>query len=126
MKSIKTLVGIALVAVLALALAACGSSSSSGGKSNSAESVGTGGFQNPRTQPLTGGKRGGVLHVLNETDFEHIDPGQSYFVIDYGAVYATQRPLYSYKPNNFSTPSPDMARMNSAPTGRSATCRYVR
>ena len=24
------------------------------------------------------------------------------------------------------TPSPDIARMNSAPTGRSATCRYVR
>jgi peptide/nickel transport system substrate-binding protein len=58
---------------------------------------------------LTGGKKGGTLTVLNHEDFEHIDPGQSYFVIDYAAVYATQRPLYSYKPNEFSNTTPDMA-----------------
>ena len=47
--------------------------------------------------------------MLNHTDFEHIDPGQSYYNIDYEAIYATQRPLFSYKPNTFATPSPDMA-----------------
>ena len=43
------------------------------------------------------------------TDFEHIDPGQAYSILDYEVVDATQRPLYSYKPNTFSNPSPDMA-----------------
>jgi peptide/nickel transport system substrate-binding protein len=62
----------------------------------------------PATESLTGGKKGGTLNVLNHEDFEHIDPGQSYFAIDYEAVYATNRPLYSYKPNKFA-PVPDMA-----------------
>jgi peptide/nickel transport system substrate-binding protein len=47
--------------------------------------------------------------VLNHTDFEHIDPGTSYFSNDYEAMYAVHRPLYSYKPNNVTSPSPDMA-----------------
>ena len=63
----------------------------------------------PKTASLTGGKKGGTLSVLNHEDFEHIDPGQSYFSIDYEAVYATQRPLYSYKPNTFSEITPDSA-----------------
>jgi peptide/nickel transport system substrate-binding protein len=90
--------------VLALALAACGSSSSS-----SSSSISSSGIQSPKTESLTGGKRGGVLTVLNHEDFEHIDPGQAYFVIDYEAVYATQRPLFSYKPNTFAEASPDLA-----------------
>ena len=66
-------------------------------------------FRPRRREPLTGGKRGGTLTVLNHEDFEHIDPGQAYFSIDYEAVYATQRPLYSYKPNTFPRRAPDMA-----------------
>jgi len=38
-------------------------------------------------------------------DFEQIDPGLAYYNIDYEVVYATQRPLFSYKPNTFSDPS---------------------
>jgi peptide/nickel transport system substrate-binding protein len=99
MKSIRTILLAALAGVFALGIAACGSSSSS-------KSANTGigvpqGIQTPATESLTGGKRGGTLNVLNHEDFEHIDPGQSYFAIDYQAVYATNRPLYSYKPNNF-------------------------
>jgi peptide/nickel transport system substrate-binding protein len=95
------LTGVVMLAgALALVLAACGSSSSSSG---------SGGVQSPKTEPQSGGKRGGTLNVLNHEDFEHIDPGQSYFAIDYEAVFATQRPLYSYKPNTFSEPTPDMA-----------------
>jgi peptide/nickel transport system substrate-binding protein len=107
MKSIRTILLAALAGVFALGIAACGSSSSS-------KSANTGigvpqGIQTPATESLTGGKRGGTLNVLNHEDFEHIDPGQSYFAIDYQAVYATNRPLYSYKPNNFKEPVPDMA-----------------
>jgi peptide/nickel transport system substrate-binding protein len=47
--------------------------------------------------------------VLNHGDFEHIDPGASYYSLDYEAMYATQRPLYAYKPNTFKEPTPDLA-----------------
>ncbi|HEX5853120.1 MAG TPA: ABC transporter substrate-binding protein [Solirubrobacteraceae bacterium] len=110
MRSLRTILLVGLAGVLVLALAACGasktSSSSSGAGASSAVAAG---IQTPATESLTGGKKGGTLTVLNHEDFEHIDPGQSYFSIDYEAVYATQRPLYSYKPNTFSEVTPDMA-----------------
>ena len=40
---------------------------------------------------------------------EHLDPGQSYFQIDYNVVYATQRPLYGYMPDNGKKFIPDLA-----------------
>jgi peptide/nickel transport system substrate-binding protein len=94
---------VALAAACATTIAACGS----GGTSSS--SINANGIQSPKTEPQTGGKRGGTLIVLNHEDFESIDPGIAYFGIDYEAVYATQRPLFSYKPNTFAAPSPDMA-----------------
>jgi peptide/nickel transport system substrate-binding protein len=117
MRSIRSVAAIALVAVLGLVLAACGSSStsssgSSGGSSGKASASGkleTGEYQNPTTQSLTGGKKGGTLQVLDETDFEHIDPGIAYYSLDYEVVFATQRPLYSNKPNTSTEASPDMA-----------------
>jgi peptide/nickel transport system substrate-binding protein len=48
------------------------------------------------------------LDVLDETDFEHLDPGQAYYSLDDEVVYATQRPLYSYRPNS-SAQVPDLA-----------------
>jgi peptide/nickel transport system substrate-binding protein len=106
MRSIKAVATAALVALFALALTACGSSST---KVASSSPFNTGNIQNPLNQPLTGGKRGGVLNVLNETDFEHIDPGLAYYNVDYEMVFATQRPLYSNKPNTYTEKSPDMA-----------------
>src|SRR5438105_7117322 len=110
MRSIKTVASLAAVTLFTIALSACGSSSSS---KVAANSVSTSGYQSPTTQSLTGGKRGGTLLVLNESDFEHIDPGIAYFSLDYTVVFATQRPLYSNKPNTTSEASPDMA--SSAP-----------
>ena len=40
--------------------------------------VANGRSRRPRTESLTGGKRGGTLTVLNETEFEHLDPGLAY------------------------------------------------
>ena len=48
--------------------------------------------------------------MLNHTDFEQLDPGLSYYNIDYEVVYATQRPLFSYKPNSFSRTDPRYGR----------------
>src|SRR5207253_5648354 len=106
MRSLRTILLIAVAVALASALAACGSSSK---KSASASGSAPAGVQTPTTESLTGGKRGGTLNVVQAEDFEHLDPGQSYFQIDYGVTSATQRYLYSYKPNNFSTPVPDLA-----------------
>jgi peptide/nickel transport system substrate-binding protein len=107
----------ALAGVCALVLAACGSSSSS------SSSVSASGIQTPKTEPQTGGKRGGTLTVLNHEDFEHLDPGQAYFVIDYEATYATQRPLFSYKPNTFAETVPDLASgpAEISPDGKTVT-----
>jgi peptide/nickel transport system substrate-binding protein len=94
------------VTLAAAALSACGSSSktiASAGGSTPA------GVQTPLTESLTGGKRGGTLNVVQSEDFEHLDPGQSYFQIDYEIMNATQRSLFAYKPNTFSNPVPDLA-----------------
>ncbi|MHB8234072.1 MAG: ABC transporter substrate-binding protein [Solirubrobacteraceae bacterium] len=110
MRSLRTIAAVALAGLLALAIAACGSSSSSSSSSTGGGSAGIpAGINTPKTADLTVGKHGGTLNVLNHEDFEHIDPGQSYFSIDYEAVYATSRPLYSYKPNTFATVTPDTA-----------------
>jgi peptide/nickel transport system substrate-binding protein len=106
-RSIRTVALAALGGVLAFGLAACGSSSSS--RSTGGGIKAASGVQTPATQKQTGGKRGGVLTVLNHEDFEHIDPGQSYFSIDYETMYAAQRPLFSYKPNTFASTTPDLA-----------------
>jgi len=106
-RSIRMVAMVALAGVFALALAACGSSSSS--SSSSTAGSAPSGVLTPATEPQSGGKKGGTLNVLNHEDFEHIDPGQSYFSIDYEADYATSRPLFSYKPNNFKEAVPDMA-----------------
>jgi peptide/nickel transport system substrate-binding protein len=101
---------LALVVSAALVFAACGSSSSSSSGNASVAS----GVETPSTEALTGGTKGGTLNVVNHEDFEHLDPGQSYFSIDYEVMYPTQRSLLSYKPNNFSEPTPDVAE--STPT----------
>ncbi|HEY4810228.1 MAG TPA: ABC transporter substrate-binding protein [Solirubrobacteraceae bacterium] len=116
MKSIRSVTAAGLVAGLALLLAACGSSNSSSGSTSSSSSgtsssasaaLSTGGYKSPLTEALTG-KTGGTLTVLQEIDFEHLDPGIAYFSVDYAVVFATQRPLYSQKPNG-TTATPDMA-----------------
>jgi peptide/nickel transport system substrate-binding protein len=107
-RSIRKLALLALVAgALALGLAACGSSSSSVAGSSGIKAPP--GVQTPLTESQTGGVRGGTLTVLNHQDFEHLDPGQAYSSVDYEAVYATQRPLYSHKPNALSEVTPDLA-----------------
>jgi peptide/nickel transport system substrate-binding protein len=104
-----------LTAAALVALAACGSSSS--GSSSSSAYAKTAASTNlplkpgesPTGQTLFGKKHGGVLNVYDHEDFEHLDPGQSYFVLDYVVDYPTQRPLYSYMPNSATTLSPDLA-----------------
>lgn len=93
----------------ALALAACGGSNGTGKTSTAAggSSAAPSGLADVGSS--AGQKRGGTLHVVSAEGWEHLDPGQSYFQIDYLVVYATQRPLYSFTPDSPRTPVPDLA-----------------
>lgn len=117
MRKRRSAVTAVIAGVLALGVAACGSSNSSSGSHNSGGSSSSAGApkiplkpgENPATEQLSGGKKGGTLTVLSSEDFEHLDPGESYFSQDYTVMYATQRPLFIYAPNSSSTLVPDLA-----------------
>ena len=55
------------------------------------------------------GKQGGKLTMLWTDDVDNIDPGITYYQMGYMVSYATQRPLYSWKPDDGQTPVPDLA-----------------
>jgi peptide/nickel transport system substrate-binding protein len=113
----------AVTGLLTLGVAACGGSSGSGGSSGPStgstpkqgsapvQTVPLKAGENPAGQVLTGAtkKRGGTLTVYTSEDFEHLDPGESYFTNDYGVDQPTQRPLFSYMPNTANVVSPDLA-----------------
>jgi peptide/nickel transport system substrate-binding protein len=107
MRSIKIAVLTVLAGALALGLDACGSSSNSVAGAGGIKVAK--GIQTPFSEAQTSGRRGGTLTVLDHEDFENIDPGGTYFSVDYEVVDIVQRPLYSYKPNDFSAPVPNMA-----------------
>jgi peptide/nickel transport system substrate-binding protein len=92
---VRALVPGALIASL-LALAACG-----GGNDNN-KSKGASGAP-------TAGKKGGNLTVLYAADVDYMDPGAAYYQYSFNVQYATQRPLYSYKPDDPLRPQPDLA-----------------
>ena len=93
--------------IVGLATGGCGSSASKTAPSGGPQTPA--GVLTPASEALSGGKRGGTLTVLDHEDFQHFDPGQSYFGLDYEVLYAVLRPLYSNKPNSHSEPIPDMA-----------------
>jgi len=113
MRSRNTAVATLCVGLLALVLAACGSSSNSEthptGSHSSGGALSSSGYKSPLTEPLECATKGGTLNVLDENDFEHLDPGVAYYALDYEVVFAAQRPLYSYKPNTETEPTPDLA-----------------
>jgi peptide/nickel transport system substrate-binding protein len=97
------------------ALAACGGSSSSSTASGSggSSSSSSGSTLKPALdgsgENLTGGTKGGTLTVYDHEDFQHLDPGQAYFSLDYEVIYATQTPLYMFPPNNSTQAVPLLA-----------------
>jgi peptide/nickel transport system substrate-binding protein len=101
-KSTLRLLLASVVAALALVVAACGGSDNNGGGSSSSG----GGAANQETGQ---GKTGGVLRQLGSSDVDYLDPGHTYFTGGYEVAYATQRPLYSFKPDNATEPVPDLA-----------------
>ena len=107
MRRFHVVLGGLAAAACVLVLAACGSDKKSSSDSGSAAAAGKGGFAN--VLPSKDQKRGGTLNVVSAEGWEHLDPGASYFQIDYLVVFATQRPLYIFTPQSPKTPVPDMA-----------------
>ena len=73
------------------------------------ESSGGGGEKSSTPGAPVEGKVGGKLTVLWTDDVDNIDCGISYYQMGYMVCYATQRPLYSWKPEDGQTPVPDLA-----------------
>ncbi|MDQ2897168.1 MAG: ABC transporter substrate-binding protein [Actinomycetota bacterium] len=115
--SLRSLSAYAVTGLLAVGVAACGSSSNSS-SSGAAKSSSSGSSttsiplkpgENPVGQTLTGKKKGGTLTVYSTGDFQHLDPGQAYYALDYALTQATNRSLFSYPPNSPDTVRPDLA-----------------
>ncbi len=92
----------ALTVALALVVAGCGSSSSS-------SSGGSGDSGTPGGAKVGSGKQGGSVTFLSAGDVDFLDPGQTYYTFGYMVAYATNRPLYSFRPDNQTKAVPDLA-----------------
>ena len=88
-----------LVAILALVAAGCGGS----------DSEDTGGAGNAQGGAPAEGKQGGALTFLAAADVDYLDPGQSYYTFGYQVLYSTNRPLYSFSPDQPDKAQPDLA-----------------
>jgi peptide/nickel transport system substrate-binding protein len=102
----------ALLPGLVVAAAGCGGSNASAGTAaTSGPSAGHEGKLPPaNANDGAGGTKGGVLHVVSASDISSLDPGQSTNPMDWSAIYATQRPLYSFKPSDPLHLVPDLAK----------------
>jgi peptide/nickel transport system substrate-binding protein len=106
---------VAIAAVLSATVAAgCG-----GGGDDTANSS-----KSP-TSTGSGATRGGDLTVLYNGDVDFIDPQQSYYQYGFMVAYATQRPLFSYKPDDATHPQPDLAEgpAQISPDGKTVTIK---
>jgi peptide/nickel transport system substrate-binding protein len=98
----------AVIAAGALGIAACGGGSSSNSTGGGGGTSG-GGADKPETGAVVPGKKGGTLHVMSNGDVDYIDPGAAYYQFTFILTYATQRPLFSYKPDDAAKAVPDFA-----------------
>src|SRR3954453_74216 len=102
-----------LACLAALVLAAgCGGSSGSSDESTSSGA------------PVSG-KQGGKITMLWTDDVDFIDPGQTYYQLGFMLAYATQRPLYNWKPDDAEHSVPDLAESDPqiAPDGCKGTVK---
>lgn len=91
-----------MLLMLALVVSACGSSDDNSSSAPSSTPSST-------DQGTTEGVKGGKLTQLGSTDVDFLDPGHSYYTAGFQVVYATNRTLYSFKPDDGTNPVPDLA-----------------
>jgi len=90
--------------LLALFVAACGSDNSSSSGDKAAEKSSAN-----QKEALSSGQKGGTLTQLGSSDVDFLDPGHSYYTAGFQVIYATNRTLYSFKPEDGTNPVPDLA-----------------
>jgi peptide/nickel transport system substrate-binding protein len=90
MRRFRFLLLTAVLATLPLGAAACGGGGGGGGGGEA--------------------KQGGTLTMLTNGDVDDaLDPGYSYYQLDFIYNYAVERPVISYKPDDLAKASPDLA-----------------
>jgi peptide/nickel transport system substrate-binding protein len=92
------------LAVLAFVVAACGGDDSS---SSSSSKSSTGADTSKAADAPA--KKGGKLTMLAASDVDFVDPGHTYYTFGEMVTLATNRPLYSFKPDDGAKPVPDLA-----------------
>jgi peptide/nickel transport system substrate-binding protein len=95
---------VSMLAVLALVVAACGGDDKSSSSSTSKSSGGA--TTNADQAPA---KKGGTFNMLAASDVDFNDPGHTYYTWGMVFTFATNRPLYSFKPDDGANPVPDLA-----------------
>lgn len=100
---VRTLLAGLLCMTLATLFAACGGSDGDGGDGSA--STGTA----AQADSGSGGRRGGVLRVVTEGDFQSLDSGVTYSSADFNVLAATVRSLYRYEPDDPQRLVPDLA-----------------
>jgi peptide/nickel transport system substrate-binding protein len=95
-----------LTALLVLVLSSCGGSNNT---STTGAPTGAAAQFPPPTAPPDNAKKGGNLTVLAAGDVDYIDPGAAYYAFTYMVTYATQRPLFSFPPDQTTVAAPDLA-----------------
>ncbi len=97
----KAIVSVVSVVGLALGGTACGESGGARGGAATATPV--------DNTTIPQGRRGGSVRVLAAGDVDYLDPGQTYYSFGFMVAYAVNRALYTYKPGDVDTPTPDLA-----------------
>jgi peptide/nickel transport system substrate-binding protein len=92
----------ALLAALALFVAACGGDDDDEGGGTATTATGD-------EQGIPEGKKGGTVTYLAAGDVDYLDTGQTYYTFGFMVTNATNRALYSFKPDDATTPVPDLA-----------------
>jgi peptide/nickel transport system substrate-binding protein len=102
-RSVRWTLFASVITALALFVAACGGSDNNNTNTSGGAASTTGGTE------LKQGKKGGSLTFLSAGDTDYMDPGQTYYTFGYMFLYATNRTLYGFKPNDSTKPIPDLA-----------------
>lgn len=95
---------LAALALLALFATACG-----GDDNTTSGGAPAGQSSEDQKQALEGGQKGGKLTQLGASDVDFLDPGKSYYTGGFQVIYAMNRTLYSFKPEDGTNPVPDLA-----------------
>jgi peptide/nickel transport system substrate-binding protein len=102
-RSIRWTLLAAMLTAFALFVAACGGDDDDEGGGGTATTA-TG-----DEQGIPEGKKGGSVTYLAAGDVDYLDTGQTYYTFGFMVTNATNRALYSFKPDDATTPVPDLA-----------------